>query len=259
MGDDAWVAGERYDPYMGRWSRAVAPLFVDWLGLPRGLRWVDVGCGTGALTSAILQRAEPKAVRGVDPAEGFVAWAGAHVVDPRASFAVGEASGLESGSSDAVVSGLVVNFLLDPAGAVAAMMTAGRGGTVAAYIWDYAGGMQMLHHFWEAAVSLDPAAGPLHEAVRFPDWNQRTLAELWRSAGAEEVETTELVAEQTYADFDELWSPFLGGTGPSPSYVAGLDPQQREALRERFSAGLPRAAGGTITLGARAYAVRGRA
>lgn len=257
MGDDAWVAGDRYDPYMGRWSRAVAPLFVAWLDLPAGLRWVDIGCGTGALASTILGTAAPASVRGVDPAEGFVGWATAQVTDPRASFEVGDAGGLEQGCADAVVSGLVVNFLPDPVPAVAAMARAAAGGTVAAYVWDYAGGMGLLHHFWTAAVAVDATAAGLDEALRFPDAAAGPLAELWRSAGLTRVETSELVAEQTYADFDELWTPFLGGTGPAPGYLAGLASEVRDALRERLRADLPADPDGSITLSARAHAVRG--
>ena len=259
MGDDAWLAGDRYDPFMGRWSRAVAPLFVAWLGLPGGLRWVDLGCGTGALTSAILESARPASVRGVDPAEGFVAWAAGQVQDPRASFEVGEAADLPPGSADAVVSGLVVNFLPDPVPAVRAMAQAAAGGTVAAYVWDYAGGMGLLRHFWRAAVAVDPAAGELDEARRFPGSAPEPLTELWRSAGLDEVRTTELVVEQTYADFDELWAPFLGGTGPAPGYLAGLGQDTRNGIRDRLRADLPTGDDGAVTLTARAHAVRGRA
>lgn len=259
MGDDAWIAGDRYDPFMGRWSRLVAPPFVAWLAQPAGLRWVDLGCGTGALSAAVLAGAEPTSVTGVDPSDVFVTWAAAHVTDPRASFAVGEAATLPGGSADVVVSGLVVNFLPDAPQAVAAMAAAARGGTVAAYVWDYSGGMQMLHLFWEAAASVDSGAAELHEAARFAGWDTDRLAALWEEAGLADVRTTSLTVEHTDPDVATLWAPFLGGTGPAPSYLAGLAPDARTAVHDSFRDRLPVAGDGTVTLSARAYAVRGRA
>ncbi len=259
MGEDAWVAGDRYDPYMGRWSRLVASAFVAWLEQPPGLRWVDLGCGTGALTSAVLAAAEPAAVTGVDPSPAFVSWAAHHVRDPRASFEVGEAATLSAGSADTVVSGLVLNFLPDPVQAVAAMAAAARGGTVAAYVWDYAGGMEMVHHFWEAAAGVDGGAAALHEAARFGEWDARRLAALWEAAGLTEVETTVVTVEHTDTDVEAVWAPFLGGTGPAPSYLSGLAPEGRLAVAAAFRDRLPVADDGTVTLAARAYAVLGRA
>jgi SAM-dependent methyltransferase len=259
MRDDPWVAGDSYEPYVGRWSRQVAPLFVSWLGLPAGLRWADVGCGTGALTSAIVAGAAPASVTAVDPAAGFVQWASRHLSDPRVSFAVGDATRLEPGSADVVASGLVLNFIPEPREALAAMKAAATGGTVAAYVWDYSGGMQMIHQFWEVAVALDPAAAPLHEAARFSGWSPELLERRWRGAGLDGLDVAELAAEITFADFDELWAPFLGGTGPSPAYVAGLDGDARAELREAYRSALPVAGDGSLTLKARAYAVRGQA
>ena len=97
MGDasrhDAWQAGESYDLYMGRWSRQIAPLFLDLL-VEKDLDWLDVGCGTGALSQAILDTSKPKRLVGVDPSEGFVARARKIVTDPRATFLVGGAEAL---------------------------------------------------------------------------------------------------------------------------------------------------------------------
>ncbi len=243
---------------MGRWSREVAPLFVAWLDLPPGRRWLDLGCGTGALSSSVLAGAGPQRVLGVDPSPDFVAWAEAHTTDPRARFEVGDASTLRPESADVAVSGLVLNFLTDPVAGVRAMAAAARGGAVGAYVWDYAGGMQLLHEFWEAAVGLDAAAAPLHEATRFRGWGPERLEDLWRAAGLVDVVSTTLEARRTVDDFDEVWGPFLGGAGPAPAYVAGLGEDERAELAAAFRARLAHSDDGSITLLARAYAVRGR-
>ena len=166
---EVWASGDAYEPYVGRWSRLVAREFLAWLAVPPGQRWLDVGCGTGALSRAILEIAAPSEVVGVDPAEGFLAYARAYTTDSLARFEVGNALGLpyETGTFDAVVSGLVLNFVSQPPSAVAEMArVAPPGGRVAAYLWDYAGEMQMMRRFWDAAVALDPEASPLDEGRR---------------------------------------------------------------------------------------------
>ena len=149
-----WAAGEAYEPYVGRWSRRVAKEFLDPLGLEPGANWLDVGCGTGALTGEILASQDPLSVTGIDPSEAFLAYARERVKDDRASFRQGDAQALPvaDGAFHAVVSGLVLNFVPDQAKAVAEMRRAARpGGVVAAYVWDYAEGMQMMRRFWDAA------------------------------------------------------------------------------------------------------------
>lgn len=259
MPADPWLAGASYEPFMGRWSRLVAPRFLDWLALPPGLRWADVGCGTGALSHTIAALADPSSVVGVDPSPGFVAYARDRATDERCTFVEGTAADLAPDSADVVVSGLVVNFVPDASAALAAMAVAGRGGTVASYIWDYAGGHQMLSTFWDAAVGLDDAAAPLHEAVRFPDWGIDRLVGLAEEVGLGSVEATSLTVSSTYDDADALWAPLLGGTGPAPGYVASLDDEHCEELRDRWLTSLPARPDGSIQLTATAYAVRGRA
>jgi ubiquinone/menaquinone biosynthesis C-methylase UbiE len=144
---DVWASGDAYEPYVGRWSRLVARQFVAWLGAPADRGWLDVGCGTGALCEVILDRASPHHVTGVDPSDGFVAFARHKVTDPRVTFQVGDAQSLPFAdrSFDVTVAGLVVNFIPDQAKAAREMKRLTRpGGTVAAYVWDYAGEMQMM-------------------------------------------------------------------------------------------------------------------
>src|SRR5947207_1213438 len=164
-----WASGDAYEPYVGRWSRLVAGPFVDWLDVPADRAWLDVGCGTGALTEAIAERASPRQVLGIDPSAAFIAYARAHAPSP-AEFVVGSAEALpvSDRSFDAVVGGLVLNFLPDPVRGLAEMVrVTARGGLAAAYVWDYAGEMQLIRFFWDAAVELDDGAAQLDEDVRF--------------------------------------------------------------------------------------------
>lgn len=258
---DVWATGGAYEPYVGRWSGPVAHEFLRWLGVEPGRRWLDVGCGTGALTEAIIALAEPESVRGVDPSEGYLHYARRRVDDPRAGFQVGHAQALPGppGTFDAVVSGLVLNFVPDAARAVGEMArAAGAGGVVGAYVWDYARGMQLMRYFWDAAVELDPAAQDLDEGVRFPLCRPEPLRELFAEAGLADVDVRAIDVPTPFRDFDDYWTPFLGGQGPAPSYAMALTEDRRAALRERLRATLPTADDGSIDLTARAWAVRGR-
>ena len=256
----SWVGAGAYEAYVGRWSRLVAPRFLDWLAVPAGKRWLDVGCGTGALSQAILAAADPAEVVGVDPSLPFVAHAATQVADPRASFRKGDAQHLpvDHGSFDAVVSGLVLNFVPDQPAALREMRRAVRpGGVVAAYVWDYAGGMQLMAHFWDAAVEEAPEAVVLREDLRFAMCRPDPLRELFLDAGLADVAVEEIVVPTVFADFDDYWSPFLGGQGPAPAYAMSLAAEDRRALREVLRARLPVEDDGSIRLTARAWAARG--
>jgi SAM-dependent methyltransferase len=258
--NDTWSAGDRYEPYVGRWSRRVAVQLLDWLRVPPGGAWLDVGCGTGALTSVILDRAQPREVVGIDPSAYFVSYAQQRLNDPRASFQVGDAQALprDAGRFDVAAAALVLNFVPKPALAVAEMARVVKpGGLVAAYVWDYAGRMDLMRRFWAAAADTDPSAAALDEARRFPDCRPEALAALFAGAGLGSVETAALDVETPFRDFDDYWQPFLGGQGPAPSYAMSLSEEERERLRQRLSDTVPREADGSIAMGARAWGVRG--
>ena len=257
---DVWASGDAYEPYVGRWSRLVASEFLEWLNLPPGLHWLDVGCGTGALSEAILDRCAPAALLGVDSSEGYLAHARARLGDQRARFEVGDARRLPvpDGSFDAVVSGLVLNFVPEPDRLVAEMCRAARyPGTVAVYVWDYADRMELMRHFWDAAVELDPAALELDEGRRFPICHPSRLRALFTAGGVRDVQVRTIDVPTVFRDFDDYWTPFLGGQAPAPGYCMSLPEDRRDALRERIRARLPLADDGTIRLIARAWAVRG--
>jgi len=258
---ESWKHGQSYEPYVGRWSRLVARRFVEWLGVSTGARWLDVGCGTGALTQTVLADAQPASILGVDASEGFLSHARRAVADDRVRFEVADARKLPSGDGryDAAVSGLVLNFLPEPRQMVAEMARVVRpDGIVAAYVWDYAGEMQLMRHFWDAAAALDPDAVALDEGRRFPICDPEALAGTWRDSGLDRVEARSIDVPTHFRDFDDYWDPFLGGQGPAPGYVASLEPSRRDALRDRLRETLPVTTEGRIELVARAWAVRGR-
>jgi hypothetical protein len=118
--------------------------------------------------------------------------------------------------------------------------------------------MQLMRHFWDAAVALDPAAGALDESVRSPVCRPEALAALWGDAGLADVETRAVDVPTVFADFDDYWTPFLSGQAPAPRYAMSLDEDRRAALRERLREELPSAPDGSIHLVARAWAARGR-
>jgi SAM-dependent methyltransferase len=253
-----WASGAQYERYVGRWSRLVAEELLRRLDVDAGGRWLDVGCGTGVLADAIRRRDATARIAGIDPSEAFVQHARGRV---EGEFAVGDAQALpyEDASFDAAVSGLVLNFVPEPERAAAEMVRVVRpGGIVAAYVWDYAGEMQMIRLLFEAAAALDPAAAELDEGQRFPLCKPEPLRMLFAGTGVASVEVEAIDVPTVFADFDDFWEPFLGGQGPAPAYVSSLDDEPREALREHLRAGLPLQADGSIALRARAWAVLGR-
>lgn len=255
---DAWSVGNNYEQYMGRWSRRLAGRFLDWLAPPRDADWLDIGCGTGALTGAILERAKPRSILALDPSADFVAYARAGIADDRASFVVGDASALPATAGvDVVAAALVLNFIPDRVAALREMRRVLKpGGILSFYVWDYPrGGMGMIDAFWKAAAELDPRAAALDEALRFPFCTQDGLVALCRDAdlAAPIIEAIETKTE--FTDFDAFWHPFTLGAGPAPGYCMSLPVEAREALRQRLA---ERLGSGPIRLGARAWAVKAR-
>ncbi|MCB0181201.1 MAG: class I SAM-dependent methyltransferase [Anaerolineae bacterium] len=256
---DSWQAGDPYDYYMGRWSKLVAETFVEWVSPQAGLRWLDVGCGSGALSEAVIRQSKPAAVIAIDQSDGFVTTAQARL-GPQATCKVGDALALpvEDASIDIAVSGLVLNFIPEPEKALAEMSRVTiPEGMVAVYIWDYAGTMAFLTYFWDVAVELDPNAAPLHEKYRFPQSNAEALSAAFVRVGLVEVETAPIEITTHFTDFDDYWNPFLGGQGPAPTYVLKLEDSERQKLKEALMQRLPMEEDGSIPLAARAWAVKG--
>jgi SAM-dependent methyltransferase len=248
---------EAYDAYMGRYADRLAPLLIAFAGVHSGERVLDVGCGPGSLSEALSAHVGADHVAAIEPSEQFAAATRERL--PVADVQVGAAESLPwaDDTFDAALAQLVVNFMSDPDAGVGEMRRVVRpGGTVAACTWDYSGGMTMLRTFWDAALALDPAAPDEAQTMRLHD--QGELEELWLRAGLEAVEVDALVVESSYRHFDDYWEPFTGGVGPAGAYCSSLDPDRRGLLREECRRRLGDPAG-AFTLGAVAWAVKGRA
>ena len=253
-------AGDAYERFMGRWSRELAPLLVEFAGVCNGDTVLDAGSGTGALTATIAALAPSSHIIGIDSAATYVAFAQARYRGDRVRFEVGDARQLRlpDGSVDRTLSLLAINFVPNPAKAVDEMIRVTRaGGTVAAAVWDYGCGMEMLRVFWDEAIALDPAADARDER-HMPLCRQGEPGALWREHRLGDVSEGPLTIRMPFGSFDDYWSPFLEGQGPAGAYVAGLTAREREQLQRRLRG---RLVGDRrdhpIVLAARAWAVRG--
>lgn len=256
----AWGSGQAYEEYVGRWSRKVATEFVRWLALPPGLAWADVGCGTGALASTILTMCEPSSIYGIDSSEAFVSQAQQCINTPDARFETGDATHLpwDSRICDVTVSGLVLNFVRDQESMTREMARVTKpGGRVAAYVWDYAGGMQMIRHFWDAAKAVSPNDAKLDQAERFPLCQPGPLQALFERAALKSVTVRAIDIPTVFQDFDDYWNPFLGKTGAAPTYLAALGDEVRERIWLYLKSRLASSQDVPIELTARAWAVQG--
>lgn len=254
-------ATDAYEASVGHWSRHLAEAFLAWLAIPVGGRWFDVGCGTGALTEAVLNATDPTDVVGIDPSPEFLGDALRRIADPRARFAVGDARALPAAndSYDAVVAGLVLHFIPDPAPAVAEMVRAARpGGAVGAYVWDYRGTMQRQQYFWAAVAGIDADAAALDPRPHFHTCEPEPMADLFRAAGLDDVAVGAIDLPMAFRDLDDFWLPHtMAGAAVAQRYVSGLDDDRQDALREQLRATLPFAADGSLHMIDRVWAVRG--
>jgi len=255
---DNWKSAGSYEEFMGRWSRLVAPRFLDWLDAPARRSWIEIGCGTGALTQAILSQCAPNRVLAIDPSPAFIAHARAKAVDSRVEFANTTIENMRGEEFDYLVSGLVLNFLRRPSDALETMKRmASDGGTIAAYVWDYADGMQFLRYFWDAALALDANASSLDEGNRFPICRPEALRGLFEGAQMRDIIVDEIEIPTEFETYDDYWRPFEGGQGSAPSYVSTLGQRTRAELKKRLAEMLPVERNGSIRMKARAWTIRG--
>lgn len=248
------VAAESYDSFMGRYSRALSAQMADLAGIAAGAgrRALDVGCGPGALTGELVARLGAPNVAAVDPSEPFVEAARSRHPGVDVRRAAAEDLPFDDDTFDAALAQLVVHFMTDPVAGIREMARVTRpGGVVVACVWDHAGGTGPLGTFWRAAHDLDPDVA---DESRLAGAREGHLVELFREAGLGDIEGSVVAAEVTHATFDEWWEPYTRGVGPAGAYVASLEPDRQEALREHARTLLPEE---PFVISARAWAARG--
>ena len=237
----------------------MAPVFLKWLNIPNNMSWLDVGCGTGALSEAIFHTSKPAYVCCLDPSAEFLEKAKEKVSD-NADFLLGNASDIPSTNHtfDVVVSGLALNFFPDLTNALSGMKRVLKeGGTIAAYVWDYAGRMDFLRLFWDAACEIDTNAVKFDEGIRFPVCNVDALRMVFHEAGLTGIKTAFLDINTVFKNFDDYWSPFLGGQGPAPGYLASINKDLKDQIKNTIFKKLSVGPNDPIQLLARAIAVSG--
>jgi SAM-dependent methyltransferase len=256
---ESWDSGNPYEQFMGRWSNIVARKFLKWLSPENGLRWLDVGCGSGALSESVIKGYSPECVTAIDQSKGFVQTAQKRLGSD-VNCKLGDALNLpvEDNTIDVAVSGLVLNYISDAKSALTEMKRVTvNGGIVAIYVWDYAGKMEFLQTFWKVAELRNDVAA-LNEAKRFSQCNIKSLHTIFTDTGFDQIITNTIEISTRFADFDDYWNPFLGGQGPAPSYLKSLNQKEREHLRNLIYEQLPVRSDGSIPLSARALAIKGR-
>jgi SAM-dependent methyltransferase len=231
------VAAEAYDGFMGRYSLLLSGQLADLASIRRGQRVLDVGCGTGALTSELVGRLGPSAVAAVDPSEPFVGATRARHPGVDVRQAPAERLPFPDDAFDAALAQLVVHFMKEPVAGIAEMArVTRRDGVVATCVWDHAGGQGPLRLFWHAARALDP---DVDDESDLPGTRGGQLSELLEAAGLREIDETALSVSLEHPTFDAWWEPFTLGVGPAGAYLASLDADRRTELRESCRQQIP--------------------
>ena len=250
--------GEAYERLMGRWSRLAGEIFLDWFDIPANVRWLDVGCGNGAFTAALIARCAPVEVIGIDPSEGQISFARTRPEAKSAQFRIGNAQALPFGDGrfDVAVMALVITFLSDPGKAVSEMARVVRpGGWVGTYMWDVPAGGTPVHPIYVAIESLGmPSPRPPGAEVSRRD----ALQALWKDAGLESIETQVIRIPVMYSDFDDFWDSNTVPVGPQGKAIQEMSPTVRAQLRARLREQLPVGPDGRIAYTSFANAVKGR-
>lgn len=258
---EKWGKGALYERYMARWSRRIAPLFLEWLAIPPGERWLDVGSGTGVLSATIAQASAPQLLIGADLSEDFAGYAARSL--PQVPFLVASAIALPIASNafDVAVSGLVLNFVANATQALLEMKRAVRsGGRVAVYVWDYAERMGSLRLFFDAAIAVNPDAAQHDEGARFPICRPDGLRAAFESAALRDIVVAPIETTAHFVDFEDYWQPFVSGGGfPAAQYLMAQSSDDRTAIRAEMMRRITFNADGSFDLPLRAWAAQGMA
>ncbi len=258
---ESWSSGSLYNAYMGKWSEQIAKQFIKWLQPSDNALWLDVGCGTGALTKTIVHHASPELIYGLDPSADFISEAKTSVQSKHATFLVGSGEDIpfDSNHFDYVVSALALNFMPNPETAIHEMQGVLKpDGTIAIYVWDYADKMEWLRYFWSSAVVLDTSASQYDEGIRFPICQPDNLKALFESCNLKDIELASLSVPADFDTFEAYWKLLNIGNFPAPAYLKSLSQDKQEELKEHLQASVPTQADGLIYMVTRAWAIRGK-
>jgi SAM-dependent methyltransferase len=252
-----WNDSAGYEAYVGRWSRALAPRFLAWLQLSSRLKWLDVACGTAAVTAAIVRFCDPEEVVGLDSSADYLDAARGNCPDPRARFLPGDATALPfpSATFDVSISGLALNFIPYDRSLAEQRRVVRSGGMIAAYVWDYAGEYEFARRFWDTALSIDPRAAAYDPGRKAAICSEKNLASAFLGAGCTRVETAVLDETGEFPSREDYWHAFDGRQGSTAEYLSMLTDEMRTRLRDTLLSAMNPT--GPVRLKLRALAVKG--
>jgi ubiquinone/menaquinone biosynthesis C-methylase UbiE len=263
MGTDLWTDGVLYENYTGRWSRLIADKFIDWLEVKqvRFKSCIDMGCGTGALSEALLANGACASLTCLDRSLAYLSFAKQRILSSGVEFVQGDvqSTSLAASGYSLVVSGLVVNFVDSPAKMLREMLRLGRsGGVLGLYIWDFAEGMEPIRKFWDAAHKCNaPNVRKFDAGVRFPICQRDNLLRSITEAGWLEPKVAPVEIHARFKNFDDYWAPFLSGQGTGPAFAVGLTEEMREKVRKALMSLVTVSPDEPFTLRTRAWAAKG--
>jgi len=255
--DFRFTEGAAYERFMGPWTRAVGAVFLDWLAMLEGQRWLDIGCGTGVFTELISEKAAPSEIVAIDPAPAQILYAREKPVAARADFRIADAAELpfDDASFGVAASALVINFIPEREKAIAEMRRVTRpGGCVAGFVWDFCGPLAVTRHVTNVLREMEAKVAPM-PGVK--STRPEALGLLFEQAGLADVALRAIEVELTYPHIDAYWRRFIENPTPASLFVRGLPPAEQEVFRAKVTASLPAAPDGTVTFSARANAVKG--
>ncbi|MFW9930100.1 MAG: class I SAM-dependent methyltransferase [Candidatus Thorarchaeota archaeon] len=260
MSSNNWNNTALYNEFMGKWSKLVAQQFISWLGTDHTIfrkSWIDIGCGTGALTFEIVKLTNPIRVIGIDPSLNYLPKI-KHL--PNVSFEVGSSTQIPAmtESFDFVVSGLALNFMSDIDASLKEMLRVLKSnGILALYVWDYSEQMEFLRIFWDTAMEIKSEAKFLDEGGIFPICKKSALLKLFTNNHLKAIDIKEIIIETNFINFDSYWNPFLGGQGPAGSFLLSLNESEKNLLRRKLISKISKANDEPIKLKARSFAIQG--
>jgi trans-aconitate methyltransferase len=257
--NESWDDTAGYELYVGRWSRQLSADFIQWLRPKPGSTWLEIGCGTGALTSAILHGAKPAHVVAIDKSAAYLQQAQKELASANVTFVTGDVESVAPTKRfDMISSGLVLNFLPHPAQSLRRLMhNLNPGGQLSSFVWDYAGHYQPMRYFWDAAGQIFETAAQYDAGIKFQICNPERLTSLFKSLGLTEIEVTNIERIATFDGFDDYWEPIAAAQGSVTEFMNTLSSGQKADLKETVRKRLPIAANGEIKLVLNALAIKG--